>query len=136
MVLVGDDSGDILMWIGKHLRQQIAIIEVLQVVDLIQSLLILKGKVLDLAHDALIFSEALPVLVVVVDIGLIKRRLIADLFKVVLFVSIAVRCLQSYCGAFREKCFWNLIFFLRELQPGQLLVLLFYLLLLFLGYLV
>ena len=52
-------------------------------------LLVLKGKVLDLAHDSLILSEVLPVQVVVVNFEIIARRLIFYLFEVVLIVSIA-----------------------------------------------
>ena len=51
-------------------------------------LLVLKGKVLDLAHDPLILGEVLPVQVVVVNFEIIARRLIFYLFEVVLIVSI------------------------------------------------
>ena len=53
------------------------------------SLLVIKEKVLDIAHDLLILCVALPEQVEVVDVVKEWRRLKFYLFKVVFIVSVA-----------------------------------------------
>ena len=62
------DAGHILMREGKHLRQQVVLVEVFQVVDLIERALVLLGNVLDLVQDLLVVDKARPELVEIVSV--------------------------------------------------------------------
>ena len=56
--MIVSDAGHILMWEGKHLRQQVVLVEVFQVVDLIERALVLLRHVLDLVKDLLVVDKA------------------------------------------------------------------------------
>ena len=53
---------------GKHLRQQVVLVEVFQVVDLIERALVLLRHVLDLVKDLLVVDKARPELVEIVSV--------------------------------------------------------------------
>ena len=59
-VVVGDDAGDVLVREGKHLRQQVVLVEVLHIVDRGQRLEVVLGYALNLSKDPLILDETCP----------------------------------------------------------------------------
>ena len=59
-VVIGDDAGDVLVREGKHLRQQVVLIEVLHMVDLVQIFMIFRCQILNGVKDLFILHEARP----------------------------------------------------------------------------
>ena len=81
------------MWEGKHLRQQVVLVEVFQVVDLIERALVLLGNVLDLVKDLLVVDKARPELVEIVSVVFEVGWIILDVL-IILARSILKRDLR------------------------------------------
>ena len=81
-VSVGYHSGHILVGEGKHLGQQVVLIEVFEVVDLVESTVVIRGDLLDLIQYSLVVDVACPEQTVVVDIVLERRWLVDNLLEV------------------------------------------------------
>ena len=67
----------------KHFRQQVILIEVLEVVDLVERAEVFRCSVLDLCQNPLILDKARPVLGEVVLIGVVERWIVLDLIEVI-----------------------------------------------------
>ena len=78
---------------GKHLRQQVVLVEVFQVVDLIERALVLLGNVLDLVKDLLVVDKARPELVEIVSVVFEVGWIILDVL-IILARSILKRDLR------------------------------------------
>ena len=61
-------AGHILVWERKHLRQQVVLVEVFQVVNLVERALVLLRHVLNLVENLLVLDKTRPELVEVVSI--------------------------------------------------------------------
>lgn len=86
-VVVGDDAGDVLVREGKHLRQQVVLVEVLHIVDRGQRLEVVLGYALNLSKDPLILDETCPEFGVVVGASLKRGRLVHDLDEVLVVLQ-------------------------------------------------
>ena len=78
------------MWEGKHLWQQVVLVEVFQVVDLIEGALVLLGNVLDLVQDLLVVDKARPELVEIVSVVFEEGWIILDVL--IIFARSVLKC--------------------------------------------